>query len=375
MTERVDVAVIGAGVVGLAVAQELSRARQVVVLERHESYGLENSSHNSGVIHAGIYYPRDWLKTRLCIEGNRLLYQWAAEAGVRARRCGKLIIAVEEAELPALEELHRAAGENGVPELELLSGERARKLEPAVRAVGALFSGSSGVIDQMELMRSYGRAAEANGAILAYKHDVTSLERTNGGFLVRGRDPDGGEFTIEASAVVNSGGMAADHVAALLAYPLDGDDATPRLRQRLVKGRYYDIVNTQKARRLQHLVYPLPHGDRAGLGVHVTLDIDGGAHLGPDTEWLDEAAEADFRSDDSRRLEFLASARRYLPSLEAEDLAPGQVGYRTKLHDPGEPASDFLIWHDRGYVHLGGIESPGMTASPAIAREVARVVG
>jgi L-2-hydroxyglutarate oxidase LhgO len=373
MTDRVDVAIVGAGVVGLAVAKELSRARQVVVLERHESYGLENSSHNSGVVHAGIYYPRDWLKTRLCIEGNRLLYAWAAEADVRAHRCGKLVIAVEEDELPALDALHRAARENGVPELELLSGQRAREMEPSVRAVGALWSGSSGVIDQMALMRSYAKAAEANGAILAYKHDVTQIERTADGCVVRGVDPAGGEVAIEASVVVNSAGMAADRVAALLGYPLDGDEATPRLRQRLVKGRYYDIVDTRKAAQLTHLVYPLPHGDRAGLGVHVTLDIDGGAHLGPDTEWLDEGTPTDYRSDDTRREAFLESARRYLPWLEAEDIAPGQVGYRTKLHDPGEPAQDFLIWRDRGYVHLGGVESPGMTASLAIAREVARL--
>jgi L-2-hydroxyglutarate oxidase LhgO len=371
MTDQIDVAIIGAGVVGLAVAKELSGARQVVVLERHESYGLETSSHNSGVIHAGIYFPPDWLKTTLCIEGNRLLYEWAAEANVRAHRCGKLVIAVEKEELGPLEELHRAALENGVRELEMVSDDRVRDLEPSVRAAGAIWSGSSGVIDQMELMRSFARAAEANGAIVAYKHDVTSLDRVGDGFVARGAGPDGAEFALEAAVVVNSAGLRADRIASLLGYPLDGDDVTPRLRQRLVKGRYYDIVDTGKARQLKHLVYPLPHSDRSGLGVHVTLDVDGSAHLGPDIEWLDEGAQADYRPDDTRRAEFLASAKRYLPWLEAEDIAPGQVGYRPKLCDPGEPASDFLIWRDGGYVHLGGIESPGVTACLAIAREVA----
>lgn len=371
MPETVDVVVIGAGVIGLAIAQELSRERQVVVLERHESYGRENSSHNSGVIHAGIYYLRDWLKTQFCIEGNRLLYRWAEEHGVRAKRTGKLIIASEEAELPELELLYASARANGVPDMSICSAAQVRELEPHVEAVAAMYSGSTGVIDQMELMRSYRTAAEANGALIAFKHTVTSLARRNGGFAIEALDPEGGSFAIEASVLVNSAGLAADRIASLLGYPLDGDGSTPRLRQQIVKGRYYDIVAPEKARLVTRPVYPLPHGDRAGLGTHVTVDIDAGVHLGPDTEWLDESATLDFRSDDARRDEFVAAARRYLPWLEAHDVAPGQVGYRTKLHDPGGGPADFLIWHDAGYVHLGGIESPGMTASLAIARLVA----
>lgn len=142
------------------------------------------------------------------------------------------------------------------------------------------------------------------------------------------------------------------------------------MRQTVNKGRYYDIVTPAKASRLQRLIYPLPHADRSGLGTHVTLDIDGGVHLGPDTEWLEEHAAFNYRADDARRTEFLAAAQQFLPWLEADDLTPGQVGYRTKLSGPGEPPRDFLIWNDDGYVHLGGIESPGMTASLAIARRV-----
>jgi L-2-hydroxyglutarate oxidase LhgO len=175
--------------------------------------------------------------------------------------------------------------------------------------------------------------------------------------------------------LVNSAGLAADAIASLLGYPLDGDGHVPRLRQRVVKGRYYDIVTPEKARLVTRPVYPLPHGDRAGLGTHVTVDIDAGVHLGPDTEWLDESATLDFRSDDTRRDEFVAAARRYLPWLEADDVAPGQVGYRTKLHDAGGGPADFLIWRDEGYVHLGGIESPGMTASLSIAKRVAALMG
>lgn len=366
----VDVAIIGAGVVGLALAAELSATRRVAVLERRESYGLENSSHNSGVIHAGIYYPPDWLKTTLCIEGNGLLYRWAEEHGVRSGRIGKLIIAVDDGEVPALRKLQAAAEENGVPELRLIDAQEMARLEPDVRAVAALHSGSSGVIDQMGLMRSYLSVARSNGAMVAFKHEVSAIERDGGGMLVSFRDADGEQSTLAAGALVNSAGLAAGRVAAMLGYPPDGSDATPRFRVSVNKGRYYDIVTPEKARLLRRLIYPLPHQDRSGLGVHVTLDIDGGVHLGPDTEWLSQSAPLDYRADDTRRQAFAESAKRYLPWLTADDLMPGQVGYRTKLSGEGEPPSDFLIWHDRAYVHLGGIESPGMTASLAIARRV-----
>ena len=371
MTHDVDIAIIGAGVVGLANAVELSATRQVALLERHESYGLENSSHNSGVVHAGIYYPSDWLKTTLCIEGNALLYRWAEEHGVPARRTGKLIIAVEEAECPALEELLAAAQANGVPDLELITSRRQiEALEPAIEAVAAIYSASSGVIDQMGLMRSFLNVAQSNGVMVAFKHDVTALQRDADGFTLSIVDPAGDSSTLRARALVNSAGLAADRVAAMLGYPLDGDGTTPPLRQTVNKGRYYDIVTPEKASPMRHLIYPLPHADRAGLGVHVTLDIDGGVHLGPDTEWLDEAAALDYRADDTRRSQFVEATQRYLPWLTAEDVMPGQVGYRPKLHQPGEGPADFLIWHDRGYLHLGGIESPGMTSSLAIARLV-----
>jgi L-2-hydroxyglutarate oxidase LhgO len=372
---EVDVAVIGAGVVGLAVAATLSGQRSVAIVERHATYGLENSSHNSGVIHSGIYYPPDWLKTILCVEGNRLLYAWTQRYGVRAQRLGKLIVALEDEEVPALHELARAAEANGVPELRLLGRSEVRSLEPAVRAVGALLSGSAGVIDQMGLMRSYLQVARSNKAYIAFKHDVTDLQRRDGGFLVRMRGPADDELTITAGSVVNCAGLAAERMGALLGYDPDGGSDSPSFRQTINKGRYYDIVNTAKTAGIRHLVYPLPHADRAGLGIHLTLDVDGGVHLGPDTEWLDEGAALDFRSDDEGRLRFLEAAQRYLPDLEADDLAPGQVGYRPKLHGPGQPPRDFLVWHDRGYVHLGGIESPGLTASLAIARRVAALLG
>lgn len=371
----VDVAIVGGGVVGLAIAAVLAPLRAVALLERHPTYGLENSSHNSGVIHAGLYYPPDWLKTRLCIEGNRLLYQWAEAHGVRHRRLGKLVIASAEEELPLLEALARAASANGVPGLEMLAPHEVARLEPHLRAAGAIFSPSSGIVDQMGLMRSYLQEARAHGAFVAFRHEVVGLERRDGGFLVHYVGPEGEGGTIGAATLVNSAGLMADRLAALLGYDPDGGPLNPPLRHYVNKGRYYDVVNREKAERFRHLVYPLPHGDRAGLGVHVTLDIDGGLHLGPDTEWLPPDAPLDYRADDSRREQFLVAGRAFFPDLRPEDIAPGQVGYRPKLNRPGEPPRDFLIWEDGGYIHLGGIESPGMTASLAIARHVARMLG
>lgn len=371
---ELDAAVVGGGAVGLAVAMELSRTKRVAVIERHGAVGLETSSHNSGVIHAGVYYPTGSRQHRFCIEGNALLYDWADAHGVRAARRGKLVIAVDASEATALEDIHARAVANGVPEIEMIGAARARELEPEVRCVAAMCSGTTGVIDQAAYMASLAAAIGANGGIIALKHEVTAAQRTLDGFALRMTGPDGTPASITCATLVNSAGHGAPDVAAMLGYPLDGADGVPQMRQWRNKGRYYDIVTPQKLRALRHLVYPVPEHASGGLGVHVTIDIDGGAHLGPDTEWLEDGVPLDYRADDTRRDAFLAAAQRYLPFLEREDIAPGQVGYRPKLQRPGGEPADFLIWRDRGYVHLGGIESPGLTASLAIAREVAAAV-
>ena len=370
-----EIAIVGAGVVGLAVAVELSRTRQIAVIDRHGGYGYETSSHNSGVIHAGIYYPTGSLKHTLCIEGNALLYEWCAAHRVRANRIGKLIVAVDETELDALEGVARRAAENGVAEMTMIRDvARLRELEPSVRCAAALYSGTTGVVDQSGLMASYAAAAQERGAWIALKHEVTAIARIAGGFELTMTGPDGEATSITCEMLVNSAGLGAPEVASMRGYALDGGDTTPRLRQTVNKGRYYDIVTPEKARSLRHLVYPVPEHEKGGLGVHVTLDVDGGVHLGPDTEWLDDGAVLDYRADDTRRAAFHAAASRYLPSLQLDDIAPGQVGYRPKLQAPSGPIADFLIWRDGAYVHLGGIESPGMTASLAIARRVAGLV-
>ncbi|HXK33516.1 MAG TPA: NAD(P)/FAD-dependent oxidoreductase [Dehalococcoidia bacterium] len=333
-----DVVVVGAGVVGLACAVELSRARQVAVVERHGGLGDETSSHNSGVVHAAIYYPTGSLKHETCIEGNRLLYEWCASHGVRINGCGKLIIAVSEDELESLEDVARQAEANGVPGITRIDDAgRLREMEPAVRCVAALHSGTTGVVDQSALMASFATEAQSRGAWIALKHDVVAIERATAGFELTMAGPGGERTQVTCETLVNCAGLGAPAVASMLGYPLDGADGVPVLRQTVNKGRYYDIVTPEKARAIRRLIYPVPEHTKGGLGVHVTIDIDGGVHLGPDTEWLDDGAPLDYRADDVRR-------------------------------------ADFLLWHDRGYVHLGGIESPGLTASLSLARRMAALL-
>jgi L-2-hydroxyglutarate oxidase LhgO len=371
---EVEIAVVGAGVVGLAVAAALAPSHAVVVLERHDSYGRETTSHNSGVVHSGIYYPSGSLKHRLCLAGNSALYAWCVARHVPARRTGKLIVALDGDAPDALEALLERAQENSVDGVRLLTVAEARALEPAVPATAALLIEQSGIVDQLAFTRSLEAAAREHGALLAYRHTVVAAEPIAGGFRLELRDPDGAALTLHTAALVNCAGHAAPSLAAALGYPLDGDPTTPTLRQHPNRGRYYDIVTPALGRTVTRLVYPLPRPALEGLGVHLTIDVDGGLHLGPDTEWLAADALIDYRNDDARRAEFLAAGQRLLPQLRDEDIAPGQVGYRPKRSGPGEPEADFLLWHDRGYVHLGGIESPGLTAALPIAAEVASML-
>ncbi len=366
-----EVAIVGAGALGTAIAASLARTHSVLVIERHESYGRETSSHNSGVIHAGIYYPAGSLKHRACLEGNPALYAWCAQHGVEHRRSGKLIVALDDAELDDLDAVAERARGNEVPGVTRLTQAEVNALEPAVPAVAALRSASSGVVDQIGLVRSFEAAARDAGALFAYRHELLAAERDGDGFRLELRDPDGERTTLRSAALVNAAGHGAPAVAAALGYPLDGDGESPRLRQTPNRGRYYDIVGPGLARAVRQLIYPLPDPAGGGLGVHLTIDTDGALHLGPDTTWLDADAPLDYRADDAPRAAFLAAGRRLLPALRDEDLAPGQVGYRPKLSAAGEEAADFLVWHDRGYVHLGGIESPGLTSALPLAQLVA----
>lgn len=367
MAERVECVVIGAGVVGLACARRLAMAGlEVVVLEATEAIGTETSSRNSEVIHAGIYYPAGSFKARACVEGKHFLYDYCAERGVPHKRIGKLIVAPDESRIPELEALQARAAANGVPDLELLTGAEVRALEPAVQAEAGLLSPSTGIIDSHALMLAFEGDAEALGAMIAFHAPVASGRALDDGIEleVGGAEP----MTLAAGLVVNSAGLAAPAVARRI----EGLDARHVPQARFAKGNYFSVAGRQPFRRL---VYPMP--EASVLGVHVTLDMAGQCKFGPDLEWLEEP---EYDVDPARAERFYDAVRRYYPGLTDGALQPAYAGIRPKIHGPGEAQPDFLLQGPEthgvpGLVNLFGIESPGLTASPVIAEEVARLAG
>jgi L-2-hydroxyglutarate oxidase LhgO len=360
--DRVDAVVIGAGIVGLAVARALATAgREVVILEAEDAIGTHTSSRNSEVIHAGIYYPQGSLKARACIEGRELLYAYCADRRVPHRRCGKLIVATDAMQRKELEAIRQKAHANGVTDLVPLSPAQARAMEPEVHCVAALHSPSTGIVDSHALMLAYLGDAERAGAMLALKCPVTKgVVRASGIELhVAGADP------IVASQVVNSAGLRAPSVARRIeGYP--AELAPPEF---YAKGNYYSLTAPPP---FSHLVYPVP--ELGGLGVHVTLDLSGRARFGPDVEWVDTI---DYSVDPRRAERFYAAIRRYWPGLPDGALEPDFAGIRPKISDKHAPAADFLVQAQRahcvpGLVNLFGIESPGLTASLSLADAVLR---
>lgn len=369
-----DALIVGGGVIGLAAAMRLARAgMDVALLERHESFGREASSRNSEVVHAGMYYPTGSLKARLCVEGNAALYAWCEAHGVPARRVGKFIVATDDAECDALAVILARAQANGVTGLRWVEpGELARE-EPEVRAIAALWSADTGIVDSHQLMQSFANDAESNGAMLGWGHTYIGAARHGAGYVVRYREPGGGEAELTATRVINAAGLAADDVAAGIGLDIDA------LEYRLcyVRGCYFRLSDAWKG-RLRHLIYPVPHVGLTGLGVHVTVDLAGNARLGPDVELLDGRTQ-DYRVDAMRSEAFAAAAGRYLPQVRASDLRADQAGIRARRIVMGGGAPDFVITEERerglpGWVNLVGIESPGLTSALPIADEVLRLV-
>jgi D-amino-acid oxidase len=363
----VEVVIIGAGVVGLACAAELARrGREVVVVERAARIAQGTTSRNSGVIHAGLYYPTGSLKAQLCIEGRELLYERAVRHGIAHQQLGKLIVATDPAELAKLAQLHAQAEANGVS-LEVLDARQITALEPRVRATAALLSQRTGIIDVHELADSYRREAIEHGAALSLTSEVFELEPVAGpGLRVATRSTSGEVTELRAQRVINAAGLDAPAIAALA-----GSGGRPVRQQHLCKGDYFRLSSRLRG-MVSRLVYPTPA--QAGLGIHLTLDLDGQLRAGPDTEYVDAPRYA---IDPNKRGAFGAALRRYAPDIEDSDLEPDYAGIRPKLHGPGESFHDFVIEADRvapGLIDLIGIESPGLTASPAIARRVAAVL-
>ena len=361
--DRVECIVIGAGVVGLAVARSLAlRGREVIVLERHGVIGSEVSSRNSGVIHAGLYYPADSLKARACVAGKHALYEFCASHGIAHARVGKLVVATEDEQLDALDALIERARRNGVEDLVRLDPKEARELEPEVTCAGAFLSPSTGIVDVHEYMLALEGDAEANGAFVALGSPCLGGAAGDDGIRI---DVGGAEpVSLVGEVVVNAAALGAQDVAR----SIEGLDPAHVPPLHYAKGNYFHLTGRSPFSRL---VYPMPSG--AWLGVHVGLDLGDRCRFGPDLHWVDTL---DYDVDAAQVDEFYASIRRYYPALRDGALLPDYTGIRPKIYGPGEPAPDFVIQGAEahgidGLVNLFGIESPGLTSSLAIAEEVA----
>ncbi len=360
--EQVETIVVGAGVVGLAVARELALAGQeVFVLERCDAIGTETSSRNSEVVHAGIYYPEDWLKTKLCIEGRRRLYAYCDERGVPCRKLGKVIVACSDDEVAVLDRTLAQANRNGVELMERLDKRQLGDMEPEVSATAGLFSPETGVVDSHQLMLSLQGDLENAGGMVSLKSPFRGAESTGSGFAVTiGGDDD---YVLGCRNLINSAGLAACDVAQAIE-PLSSRHVP---RQWLARGQYYGL---QGRSPFNHLVYPVPVA--GGLGVHVTMDLAGQVRFGPDVHWIDGI---DYGFDESVIEQVAEGIRRYFPDLDRTALQPAYTGIRPKLSGPSAPGADFQIDGPQvhgvqGLVNLFGIESPGLTACLTLAGHV-----
>jgi L-2-hydroxyglutarate oxidase LhgO len=365
-----EVVVIGAGVIGLAVAAALSKAgRSVLILEREPRIASGITSRNSEVVHAGLYYPTQSLKAELCVAGRERLYAWCAEKRVNVRRLGKLIVATTEDEEATLDDLLARGIANGVVGLEPIDQREILRLEPHVSARRALHSRETGIVDGQGFCLSLLAAAESDGAVLTLDRCVESLVQRPFGWQLEVSNADGGRERIDAGLVVDAAGLDADRIASLAGLDVD------RLgwRQFHCKGDYFSLAPGAKV-SLSRLIYPVP--EKAGLGIHATLDWTGRVRFGPDVEYIEVVEPVNFDVDPGKAARFSTSIERYLPAITETSLTPDYAGIRPKLAGPGESFRDFVIEESSahgapGFVACIGIESPGLTAALAIAERVA----
>ncbi|HEX2531866.1 MAG TPA: NAD(P)/FAD-dependent oxidoreductase [Burkholderiaceae bacterium] len=360
--DKVDCVVIGAGVIGLAVARALAgTGREVLVIESHPAIGMETSSRSSEVIHAGLYYPTGSLKARLCIAGRERLYRYCEERAIAYRRCGKLVVATAATQLGKLAAIHLQAQANGCAEVQVLTGEEARRMEPALSCIAAIHSPMTGIVDTHAYMLALQADAEHAGAVFAFDSSLEGGTADRTSMVLRVRSGAGDRTELETNTVVNCGGLWAPSTA----HRIDGlnDGSIPTAY--FAKGNYYSLGTRSP---FSHLVYPIP--ESGGLGVHLTLDLGGQARFGPDVEWLDNVDKGiDYAVDSRHADKFYAEIRAYWPELPDGSLQPAYAGVRPKISKPPAPSADFLFaTHGcRHYLGLYGIESPGLTASLAIA--------
>ena len=373
--DRVDLIIVGAGVVGLAVAAELSQSLsdpEIMLMDRHPKFGQDTSSRNSEVIHAGMYYPPNTLKAKLCVEGNPLLYEFCDRFHVPYERLGKLIIAREENEIAAVEGIYKQGISNQVPGLKMLNQNEIAAMEPNITAVAALYSTTTGIIDSHKLMAQLERSAVSNGAMMAYMHKVVGVNRCADGYEVKFIGPDGQEDELACTWLINCAGLYSDFIPAQLG--IDVEAAGYKIYP--VKGEYFSVAMS-KSKLISHLIYPPPLKSLKGLGTHITKSLDGRARLGPNVQYVSD--REDYDVDPTHIEEFYQAARSYLPFIEKDDLQSDMAGMRPKIQAPDGPVADFVICHETdrglaGFINLVGIESPGLTSCLSIAKMVKEMV-
>jgi L-2-hydroxyglutarate oxidase LhgO len=372
MLFKSDITIIGAGVVGLAIAAQVAgHNRSVYVLEKNERFGQEISSRHSGVIHSGIYYPQGSLKAKLCVEGNHLIYELCQKHSISYKKLGKLIVAISDEETEQLQELKEKGRSNGATGLKIISRNELKKLEPNVKGVAALLSPSTGIIDAHALMEHFAARAKDGGAEIACRKKMVGIEKLSDGYKVTVEEDEKDKFSFATHILINCAGLYCDKIAEFAGIHVD----KAGYRLHYCKGEYFS-VGGGKNKLVKRLIYPMPEVKGTGLGVHATLDLEGRMRLGPNAEYVDSI---DYSVDSRHKDSFYTSAKRMLPFIEYEDLEPEMAGIRPKLQGPGEDVKDFVIKDESdkglpGFINLIGIESPGLTSSPAIARYVAGLV-
>jgi L-2-hydroxyglutarate oxidase LhgO len=356
--EKLDVAIIGAGVIGLAIGRAFALAgREVTIIEAKRDFGTGVSSRSSEVIHAGIYYPQNTLKAEFCVRGKALLYHYCREQQINHSRIGKLIVATEKKELAVLRNYREQATKNGVDDLQLIGGQELREMEPEVEALAGVLSPSTGIVDTHQLMLSFlTDISQCNGTIV-FNSSLTAGRLTSSGPIIELDGDNNSQYSCQL--LINAAGLDAQSVARKLGLQ---ESLIPPLYY--AKGYYFSLTGTAPFNRL---IYPV--ANNAGLGIHATLDLTGQLRFGPDIQWI---KKVDFTFDEERRTQFEQAIKRYYPGLDKSRLAPGYAGIRPKLVGPREAAADFLLQteqehHSPGLINLFGIESPGLTSSMALA--------
>lgn len=367
MSYRADITIIGAGLVGLGIAAQVaSQSREAYVLEKNETFGKETSSRHSGVIHSGIYYPEGSLKAKMCVTGNRTLYELCERYGIGHRKLGKLIVAANDEEIEELQTLLERGQRNGAEGLRMLSKREMKELEPNIDGVAAIMSPSTGIIDSQALMKYFIAKAKDGGVHIAYHTKVVGIEKVADEYKVTVEDRTG-KFSFTTKVLINCAGLYCDKVAELAGI----DIAKAGYKLHYCKGEYFSVGGSKNT-LVKRLIFPVPLPKVTGVGIHVTFDLEGRMRLGPSTQYIDSI---DYTVDNQHKQLFYDSVRRFLPFIEYDDLEPEMAGIRPKLQEPGGDIKDFVIREESdkglpGLINLIGIESPGLTASPAIAEYV-----